>query len=105
MRAEWTARLWRAGLGVVLLVAAWGLHVFRSPGVVFSWYREVPVDAPGPSGANAPAWPAAARVRVVLLDGLRRDVAQTLPNLSSMCAIDLTMDSGFPTVSLPVQHV
>ncbi len=106
MGSSWRAPAGRAAFGLVLLAAAWGLHRFRSPGLVFSWYREAPVDAPGPAGRGAgSAWPAAARVRVVLLDGLRGDVAQTLPNLSAMCKIDLTLDSGFPTVSLPVQHV
>lgn len=46
-------------------------------------------------------------VRVVLLDGLSRDVADTLPNLTAWCSkgLRLDVDNGFPTVSLPVQHV
>src|SRR5688572_4951421 len=101
MRSESAVALRRAGAGVALLLAAWGLHMLR-PAVIASWAREAPVEAPGPSaGPAAAAWPAAGRVRVVLLDGLRKDVADTLPNLSAMCAIDLTLDSGFPTVSLP----
>jgi len=47
------------------------------------------------------------RVRVVLLDGLSRKAALELPELSSLCTggLDLALDVGFPTVSLPIQHV
>lgn len=60
-------------------------------------------DAVEPDAATAPA----PRVRVVLLDGLGRDSAERMPTLSRHCAtgIDTAVDVGFPTVSLPVQHV
>lgn len=50
---------------------------------------------------------AAARVRVVLLDGLGREHTAGLPALQALCeaGLDLVVDVGFPTVSLPVQHV
>ena len=64
---------------------------------------------------SAPPWPLPAapgltrvdRVRVVLLDGLSLAHADRLPQLSALCARGqrLTLDVGFPTVSLPVQHV
>lgn len=71
-----------------------------------------PDGTPGPAPALTPAegasepLPPAARVRVVLLDGLGRADAQHQPELSALCArgLDLALDNGFPTVSLPVQH-
>lgn len=50
---------------------------------------------------------AVARVRVLLLDGLGLSAARALPQLGAACArgLDLTVDTGFPTVSLPVQNV
>jgi hypothetical protein len=69
----------------------------------------------GPGGAAAPALPGgrdgepvprAARVRVVLLDGVDAATARGLPAYSALCdrGIDATIDVGFPTVSLSVQH-
>lgn len=47
------------------------------------------------------------RVRVVLLDGVALRDARQLPNYSAVCdrGLDLVVDVGFPTVSLPVQNV
>ncbi|HEX5060969.1 MAG TPA: alkaline phosphatase family protein [Kofleriaceae bacterium] len=47
----------------------------------------------------------ASRVRVILIDGLAETTAETLPNWSAQCkrGIALTVDVGFPTVSLPVE--
>jgi hypothetical protein len=66
----------------------------------------VALPAPGP-GVDAAGLDAVDHVRVVLLDGLSRDVADTLPNFAAWCndALALEVDDGFPTVSLPVQHV
>lgn len=49
----------------------------------------------------------ASRVRVVVIDGLGRQAADALPHLSSWCerGLDLVVDVGFPTVSLPVETV
>lgn len=49
----------------------------------------------------------AARIRVVLLDGLGLAAGRELPALSALCrrGLELRIDTGFPTVSLPVQHV
>lgn len=69
------------------------------------------VDAAGeaslPAPGEGPGLEPATHVRVVLLDGLSAAHADTLPNLSRFCSdgLRLTVDNGFPTVSLPVQHV
>jgi hypothetical protein len=62
----------------------------------------VPGDAvPQPPGGLARV----ARTRVVLIDGLRADIARTLPQLSALCArgVRVAVDVGFPTISLPVE--
>jgi hypothetical protein len=69
----------------------------------------------GAGQARAPALAASAdagglspvlRVRVVVIDGLGRDHAMSLAHHDQACArgYDLIVDTGFPTVSLPVQH-
>jgi hypothetical protein len=62
---------------------------------------------PGPRFAHpagAPL-PPGAPVRVVLIDGAGADTARTMPAWNALCArgLDLALDVGFPTVSLPVQ--
>lgn len=59
------------------------------------------------ASSTAPGLAPTDRVRVVLLDGLSAAHADTLPHLTDLCARGqaLTLDVGFPTVSLPVQHV
>src|SRR4051812_22487377 len=93
---------------VLLLVAVAGL----SYGVRRSYLRAFfPDGISGPAPvfpeAGGEPLPRVERVRVVILDGLSLSTAQTLPNLSRLCAqgIDLVADMGFPTVSLPIQHV
>jgi uncharacterized membrane protein len=43
----------------------------------------------------------------VLIDGVDRETARSLPRWSQLCdeGLELTVDSGFPTVSLPIQRV
>jgi len=62
--------------------------------------------SPATGTGVAPLSPAP-RLRVVLLDGLGAPAARALPALSALCArgLDLEVDVGFPTVSLPVQAV
>ena len=45
-------------------------------------------------------------VRVILVDGLGAAAADVLPGVSRVCraGLSLTVDVGFPAVSLPVQH-
>jgi hypothetical protein len=47
------------------------------------------------------------RVRILLIDGLDAAAARELPALDGLCraGLDLRVDVGFPTVSLPVQSV
>jgi hypothetical protein len=66
--------------------------------------------APGaaPELAAAPgaaALPPFSAVRVVLVDGAGPATARTMPTWNAVCdrGLDLTVDVGFPTVSLPVQ--
>lgn len=68
-------------------------------------YDAIPGDAaplPGGRGGGLTRTP---RTRVVLIDGLSAEVAATLPRWRELCArgLDLVVDVGFPTVSLPVE--
>lgn len=90
----------------LLLAAAvyglfWGRRLF-----IRSWFVQ------GPARPASRAEPRAGRVaphqvRVLLIDGLSREVARRLPALSRLCrqGLELALDVGFPTVSLPEQHV
>jgi hypothetical protein len=97
--------------GALLLVAVVALHRDRKRFIQRFFVR-------GPGGAAPPSLPLPAdparaahgvapvdRVRVVLLDGLGQADARRLPGLSALCrdGLDLEIDVGFPTVSLPVQ--
>lgn len=64
-----------------------------------------PALAQPAAGAQVPALPPAARVRAVLIDGVDRATAARMPNYDALCArgLDLVVDAGFPTVSLPIQ--
>ena len=101
----------RLGLAAALLAAAFGLYSARKR-FIASFFPRGPGGAPGPdlalppeaSRASAGLTPAPL-LRVVLLDGVDRDTADVLPAYKAMCArgLSLTVDVGFPTVSLPVQ--
>ncbi len=75
-----------------------------------TWFRD---GTPGPApalaqpGARVEGLRPAARVRVMLIDGLDAATARELPVLDGLCraGTDLAVDVGFPTVSLPVQAV
>lgn len=97
----------RALLGVAVLLAfAWA-----APRARHRWIQHVIHDDAAPSDplrlmamSRAPLTPAS-RVRVVLIDGLSASVAAKQIHLQAACArgLDLTVDVGFPTVSLPVE--
>ncbi len=95
-------QVWRRLVWALALVAlACGLYQGRR-----AFVRAIFVDGAGaPAVADAVA--PGARVRVVLIDGLGLEPARSLPNLNALCArgLDLEVDAGFPTVSLPVQSV
>ena len=92
-----------------LLGLAVSCYRFRRA-TIRSFFRDGPLGA-APLLTRAPADAAglsqAPRVRVVLIDGLGASFAKTLPSLNQACAQgqDVMVDMGFPTVSLPVQHV
>lgn len=96
---------WLVGLAV-LAVLAMGTR----RGFVRSFF---PDGVPGPAPAlsrpahDAPGLEPVDHVRVLLIDGLGYDEAFGLPNLDRLCdrGLDLEVDNGFPTVSLPIQHV
>jgi hypothetical protein len=103
----------RLGLAVALLAVASGLFLARKRMIAAFFVR-------GPGGGVRPALalpPEAGRaraglgpvplLRVALLDGVDRDTADMLPAYRAVCArgLSLTVDVGFPTVSLPVQSV
>lgn len=101
------ARRWSVALGLVALAVAalWLRRAF-----VLSFFIDgTPGAAPvlTPAAAEVPTLPPSARVRVVLLDGLSAAHADRMPTLGALCreGLDLRVDTGFPTVSLPVQHV
>jgi Type I phosphodiesterase / nucleotide pyrophosphatase len=93
------------GLVVVAVAALWLRRMF-----VLSFFVDgAPGAAPAltPAGAEEAALAPSDRVRVVLLDGLSAAHADRMPTLGALCraGLDLRVDTGFPTVSLPVQHV
>ncbi len=94
-------------VGAVLIAAALGLLGLRARAQ--SWLI---ADR---AGDPAPPWPPVAgrglapapRLRVILVNGLGLAPARRLEALNALCAsgIDLVVNAGFPTVSLPVQRV
>jgi hypothetical protein len=106
-------RIARLAIAVVLVAAAYGTYRYRR-----AWIQTFFV--PGSGGAAGPtlAQPDSPdlaqwglepvdRVRVVLLDGVSLADARELSNYSEVChgGLDMVVDTGFPTVSLPVQNV
>ncbi len=100
----------RLALAAALCAAALGLHAYRK-----AFIQSLFVRGPGgaampslPAGhANQPALAPVARVRAVLIDGVSAETTSTMPSYDGLCrrGLDMTMDMGFPTVSLPVQSV
>ena len=97
-----------AGGAVVaaLAAAAWWLPELRR-GLMFdvTWWDakpSEPAELPSAIGAGLAPTP---RTRVVLIDGLTAEVAPALRAWSRICerGIDVTVDVGFPTISLPVE--
>jgi hypothetical protein len=87
----------------------WGTMQLRR-GFVRSFFRAAEGQVPPPLTRPATAAPGVqpvGQLRVLLIDGLDEPTARTLPALNALCAagLDLSVDVGFPTVSLPVQAV
>ncbi|MBP9206065.1 MAG: alkaline phosphatase family protein [Kofleriaceae bacterium] len=114
IRAGGAARVTLAlALAAALLAAYWWLPDARRAfikAVVSADGVARPDAAPhlprGPTPATVAA-PTPSRVRVVLIDGVDRASADRMPAWRALCARGqaLTVDVGFPTVSLPVQSV
>jgi hypothetical protein len=62
----------------------------------------MPARLPGAMGSGLGP---ATRVRVVLIDGLSASTAARMPTWTALCkrGVSMTVDVGFPTVSLPVE--
>lgn len=90
----------------VLGVLAWELPRVRRA-LIFDITRldaepREPAPLPGGTGPGLTRVP---RTRVVLIDGLTAEAARTLPAWTGVChrGITLTVEVGFPTISLPVE--
>lgn len=94
---------------VVLLAGATATLRLRRQFIAAFFGDAPPGAAPSLPRPGAPSDPVATvgRMRVVLLDGLAAGVARGLPTFNALCAegLDLVVDVGFPSVSLPAQHV
>jgi hypothetical protein len=96
----------RLVVAALLLAAAWVLPGVRrhyiADATTWDATPSPPAKLPGGSG---PGLPPAPRVRVVLIDGLAAKTARTLPTWTALCkrGVTLTVDVGFPTISLPVE--
>ena len=80
-------------------------HVRRLVIHAVTTYDALPGEpAPLPIG-QGPGLTPTPRVRVVLIDGLSADTAAKMPTWSALCkrGVALTVDVGFPTISLPVE--
>lgn len=104
----WRDRALRVVVGAALVLLLWPLRDLRQGAI----NAIVGNDAPPGRAAALPAatgagLPPTARTRVVLIDGAGRDTAAGMAAWNAVCArgLDLTVDVGFPTVSLPVQSV
>ncbi len=94
---------------VGLLIVATAVQQFRRSTIRGFFLDAPPGTAPTLSQPPGPSvgLSSVPYVRVLLIDGLDLQTAQRLPALNAACAqgADLVADTGFPTVSLPVQHV
>ncbi|MCB9562370.1 MAG: alkaline phosphatase family protein [Kofleriaceae bacterium] len=104
----WTERVARVVMAGALALVALALPDVRRAFIDDVVRRDAP---PGPGPALPAAPPGAAGlepvpwVRVVLIDGTNAADARAMPAWNALCArgLDLDVDVGFPTVSLPVQ--
>ena len=89
-----------------LLAIAWLLPRVRHHVIsVVTWSDTKPSEPVQLPPADGPGLAPTPLVRVILIDGLAAETARTLPAWSALCkrGITLTVDVGFPTVSLPVE--
>lgn len=107
-RARLRGFLVHLGWAALLVAMAWALVQHRRAFIRTFFVRGLetaPPPALAAPATDAPALPPAARVRAVLIDGVDRATAARLPSYNALCArgLDLVVDAGFPTVSLPIQ--
>ena len=91
---------------IALLVITWFAPRARHRWIhAITTYDATPTEAVKLPTGKGSVLPAAEHVRVILVDGLSASVAAGLPNWRAVCArgAQLTVDVGFPTVSLPVE--
>lgn len=105
---SWTERAARVVCAALIALIASGLPDARKAFIRAVTRHDAPPGA-GPALAAAPddavGLAPAPFVRVVLIDGVNRDEALAMSQWSALCerGLDLEVDVGFPTVSLPVQ--
>ncbi len=91
----------------VVLLALWQLLALARHRLIHAVtaYDAAPGEPAAMPFGGGPGLPPAARVRVLLIDGLAADTAATLPEWTAQCqrGVQLTVDVGFPSVSLPVE--
>ncbi len=98
----------RAGfaVGAALIAVGFALPHLRRAWIadVVTWDAVPSEPAQLPAG-DGPGLTPSVHTRVLLIDGLAADVAAELPAWTKICArgIAVTVDVGFPTVSLPVE--
>jgi len=101
-------------ISVCLAGVAVAVHGLRGRYIAaVTTYDAPPGDAPElpqrllalPGERDDSGLPPAPRVRVVLVDGAGAETARAMPAWNALCGrgLDLAVDVGFPTVSLPVQ--
>ncbi|MEZ4400352.1 MAG: hypothetical protein R3B06_10060 [Kofleriaceae bacterium] len=102
----WRQRAIRLVVGAALVALWWPLADARRAAIRAVVNNDAAPGA-GPRLATGPGvgLPPTPLTRVVLIDGAGRPTAAGMANWSALCArgLDLTVDVGFPTVSLPVE--
>lgn len=93
-------------VAALLIAFAWLAPLARHRWIQHVLHDDAPPSDPLRLTATShAAFPRADRVRVVLIDGLAASVAAKQVHLHAACSrgLDLVVDVGFPTVSLPVE--
>ncbi|MBK9030523.1 MAG: hypothetical protein IPL61_04150 [Myxococcales bacterium] len=105
-RLDWRDRGLRAIVGLACVLALTPLATLRFDAVkAITTHDAAPGAAPRlPRAAGVGVTPTP-QLRVVLIDGAGASTARTMPAWDALCArgLDLQIDVGFPTVSLPVE--
>lgn len=103
---SWRERGARLVVAVLLIGLLWPLADLRQAAIDAIIRNDAP-PGPPPSLPQAPGagMTPSPQVRVVLIDGAGASTARSMPTWDALCArgLDLQIDVGFPTVSLPVE--